>query len=111
MYTFGFKVHVLIDFLTGLPIALKVTKDGVGESRTVRYSADSAAKLSLCILMFLADAGYDTYAARKYIIGLLKTVPLIAFHPRRTKGRLPETKMKRRRKRRERWYIMNELTK
>ena len=47
MYIFGFKVHVLIDCLTGLPIALKVTKGGFGESRTDRYFVDAAAKFSL----------------------------------------------------------------
>ena len=47
IYVFGFKVHVLIDCLTGLPIALKVTKGGFGESRTDRYFVDAAAKFSL----------------------------------------------------------------
>lgn len=111
MYIFGFKVHVLIDCLTGLPLALRVTKGGFGESRTVRYFVDAAVKLSLRVDMFLADAGYDTYAARRCIIGTLKAVPLIAFNPRGTKGRKAETRMKRCRKRRLRWYIMNGLTK
>jgi hypothetical protein len=87
LYVFGYKVHVLIDCFTGLPLALKVTKGEFGESRTVRYFVDAAAKLQLRVGMFLADAGYDTYAARKCIIGVLKAVPLIAFNPRRTKGR------------------------
>ena len=111
IYVFGFKVHVLMDCLTGLPIALKVTKGGFGESRTDRYFVDAAAKLSLRVDMFPADSGYDTYAARKCIIGTLKAVPLIAFNPRGTKGRKAETRMKRCRKRRLRWYIMNGLTK
>ncbi len=61
--------------------------------------------------MFLADADYDTYVARRCIIGELKAMPLIALNLRWTKGRLPETRMKRCRRRRLRWYIMNELTK
>jgi hypothetical protein len=61
--------------------------------------------------MFLADSGYDTYAARKYIISVLKAIPLIAFNPRGTKGRTPETRMKRCRKSRLKWYMKNMLMK
>lgn len=82
-----------------------------GESKIVRYFVDAAAKLSLRVYMLLADVGYDTYAARKYIIGVLKAVPLIALNPRGIKGRLLETRMKGCRKSRLRLYIMNGLTK
>ena len=47
MYMFGFEVRVLIDCLTGLPIALKVTQGEFGDFRPVRYFVDSAVRLSL----------------------------------------------------------------
>ena len=111
IYTFGYRVHVLIDCLTGLPLALKVTKGGFSESRTVRHFVGAAAGLSLRVRMFPADAGYDTYAARRCIIGTLKAVPLIAFNPRGTKGRTQETGMKRCRRRRRGWYVSSGLMK
>ena len=95
-FVFGYKIHIAIDSLSGLPIMLTVTKAGYGESsRTVGWFAGMMLlKLGVVgVKRFLADAGYDDgYVPRFLIIRKLKAIPLIMFNPRNCKGNTHEEK-------------------
>ena len=109
-YVFGYKIHIAIDSLSGLPIMLTVTKAGYGEIRTVAWFVKMFLKLGLRVKEFLADGGYDGYAARLKVIRKLKAIPFIALNPRNCKGNNPEEKMERCRKLRRKWYFKNFLS-
>jgi hypothetical protein len=54
-FIFGYKVHIAIDSLSGLPIImLAVTKAGYGENRTVAWFVRMLLKLSIQVEKFLA---------------------------------------------------------
>ncbi|MBI2936767.1 MAG: transposase [Thaumarchaeota archaeon] len=108
-FVFGYKVHIAIDSLSGLPIMLTVTKAGYGENRTVQWFVKMIIGLGLRVKEFLADGGYDGYKTRLMIIRRLKAIPFITFNPRNCKGNNKEEKMKRCRKLRYRWYVKNFL--
>ena len=108
-YVFGYKVHIAIDSLSGLPIMLTVTKAGYGENRSVRWFVKMIMKLELGVEKFLADGAYDSYSTRLGIIRKLKAIPLISLNPRNCKGSSPEEKVERCRKKRYRWYCKNFL--
>ena len=66
-YVFGYKVHIAIDSLSGLPMMmLTVTKAGYGDGRTVPswFVKMITKRLCLHVKKFIADAGYDGYGAR-----------------------------------------------
>lgn len=108
-YVFGYKVHILIDSLSGLPIMLTVTKAGYGENRTVAWFIAMIVKLSLCVKKFLADGAYDGHITRWRIIRRLRAVPFITLNPRNCKGNTAEEKMARCKKLRHKWYLKNFL--
>jgi IS5 family transposase len=108
-FVFGYKVHVAIDSLSGLPIMLTVTKAGYGENRTVKWFVRMFLKLSIQVKKFLGDAGYDGYKTRLMIIRRLGAIPLITLNPRNCKGSTHEEKMKRCKKLRHKWYLKNFL--
>ena len=110
-YVYGYKVHIAIDSLSGLPIMLTVTKAGYGENRTVRWFVKMLLKISIRIEKFLADGAYDAYGTRRLLIRKLKAIPFIALNPRNCKGNTPEGKMERCRKLRYKWYCKNFLKK
>ena len=86
-FVFGYKVHVVIDSLSGLPVMFTVTRAGYGENRTVAWFVRMLLKLPVHVKKFLADAGYDGYRTRLLIIGRLKAIPLITLNPRKLQGR------------------------
>lgn len=110
MFVFGFKVHIAIDSLSGLPMMLTVTKAGYGDGRTVPWFVRMISKrFCLHVKKFFADAGYDGYRARLLIIKKLKAIPFITLNPRNCKGTTKEEKMARCKKLRYRWYAKNFL--
>jgi transposase len=109
-YVFGYKIHIAIDSLSGLPIMLTVTKAGYGENRTVRWFVKMLTlKLSppLSVKKFLADGAYDGYKTRLALIRKLKAVPFIALNPRNCNGDTKEEKMEQCKKKRYKWYCKN----
>ena len=112
MYVFGYKVHIAIDSLSGLPVMLTVTKAGYGDGRTVPWFVKMISKrLGLHVKKFFADAGYDGYRARLLIIKKLKATPFITLNPRNCKGQTKEEKMARCKLLRYRWHAKNFLKK
>lgn len=108
-FIFGYKVHIAIDSLSGLPIMLTVTKAGYGENKTVAWFIRMLLKLSIRVKKFLADAGYDGYKTRLMIIRRLKAIPLITLNPRNCKGSTHKEKMAQCKKLRHKWYLKNFL--
>jgi len=108
-YVYGYKVHVLLDSATALPIMLTITAAGYGENRTSAWFVAVILKLGVKVGKFFADAGYDSYATRLLVIEKLKAIPFIPFNPGSCKGNTKEEKMKRCRKLRRRWYVKNFL--
>jgi len=110
-YVFGYKVHILIDSLTGLPIMLTVTKAGYGENRTVAWFIRMILKLGISVRKFLADGAYDGYVTRLKIIKRLKAIPFITLNPRNCKESNKEEKMAKCRMFHHKWYLKNFLKK
>jgi IS5 family transposase len=111
-YVFGYKIHIAIDSLSGLPMMLTVTKAGYGDGRTVPWFVKMITKrLGLHVKKFMADAGYDGYKARLAIIKKLKAIPFITLNPRNCKGDTKEEKHQRCKLLRYRWYAKNFLKK
>jgi transposase len=106
-YVFGYKIHILIDSLSGLPVMMVVTKAGFGENRTVPWFVEMIPKLGLHVKEFLADGAYDTVEIRKRIIKKLKAFALITLNPRNCKGKDHDEKMKRVKELRHKWYLKN----
>ena len=106
-YVYGYKIHILMDSLSGLPVMLTVTKAGFGENRTVPWFVEMILKLGLHVKEFLADGAYDSYDTRKRIIKKLKALALITLNPRNCKGKDHDAKMKRVKKLRHKWYLKN----
>lgn len=110
-YVFGYKIHLLIDSASGLPIMLTVTKAGYGENRTVVWFIRMIVRLSIQVRKFLADAAYDSNRTRLLTIRRLKAIPFITLNPRNCKGNTPEEKMKRCKLLRYRFYARNFIKK
>jgi len=105
IYVYGYKIHVVIDVKTGLPICICVTKAGYGESRTLRRFVEHIhQRYHIDVEKFLADSGYDGNLNRLDIIKMLEAIPYINLNPRNCKGDTPEEKMARRRKLCEKFY-------
>lgn len=96
IFVYGYKVHIMIDSASGLPIMLTVTTAAYGENRTVSWFVRMVLKLSVRVSRFLADAGYDSNDTRLKIIRRLKAVPFIPLNIRNTGGTTTEEKKARR---------------
>lgn len=60
MFVYEYKIHVVIDVETCLPICVTVTKAGYRESRTLRPFVDIIhERYPIDVEKFLADSGYD----------------------------------------------------
>jgi IS5 family transposase len=108
-YVYGYKVHVVIDSNSGLPVMLTITKAGYGENKTVSWFIKMVLfNLPLIkISKFLADAGYDADKTRLQIVKRLKAVPFIPLNTRRCKGSTLEEKKARRKVLCYRFYARN----
>lgn len=105
LFVYGYKIHVVIDVETCLPICITVTKAGYGESRTLRpFVGIIHGRYPIYAEKFLADGGYDGNLNRLDIIKMLEAVPYIDLNPRNCKGDTPEEKMTRRKKLCEKFY-------
>jgi hypothetical protein len=109
-YVYGYKVHVLLDSATALPMMLAVTSAGYGENRTVAWFVAMMLKLGVGVRKFFPDAGYDSYGTRLLLIEKLGAIPFIPFNPESCKGSTKEEKAARCRELRRRWYVKNFLT-
>lgn len=104
-FVYGYKVHVLMDVETGLPICVSVTRAGYGEGRTlIPFLEVIHTRYPLRVSRFLADSAYDGNLNRLEIVRKLKAVPYIDLNPRNCKGRDEEERRARRRKLAERFY-------
>jgi len=105
IFVYGYKIHVVIDVDTCLPICVSVTKAGYGESRTLRPFVDIIHdRYPIKVEKWLADSGYDGNLNRLHIINSLAAIPYIDLNPRNCKGDTEEEKMARRKKLCERFY-------
>ena len=108
-YVYGYKVHVLLDSETALPITMTVTGAGYGENMAAAWFVAMMLKLGVRVKKFFADAGYDSYATRLLVIEKLRAIPFIPFNPRSSAGKTKEEKMARCTELRRRWYKKNFL--
>lgn len=95
-YVYGYKVHIMMDSASGLPVMLTVTTAAYGENRTVSWFIRMVLRLPLRVSRFLADAGYDGNRTRLQIIRRLKAVPFVPLNTRNTGGATIEEKKARR---------------
>lgn len=109
MYIYGYKVHVLLDSESALPLAVTITAAGYGENLTVPWFVSMLLALGARVRKFFADMGYDSYGTRFLIIGKLKAVPFIPFNPRSCEGSTKEEKAVRCKTLRHKWYLKNLL--
>ena len=86
IYIYGYKVHILLDSLTALPVMLTVTAAGYGENRTVPWFISMTLILGIHVKKFFADMGYDGNQTRLLIIKRLRAIPFIPLNPRNCKG-------------------------
>jgi Transposase DDE domain/Transposase domain (DUF772) len=109
VYVYGYKVHVLLDSATALPIMLTVTPAGYGENRTVPWFVTMILRLGIQVKRFLADAGYDGNKTRLLVIEKLKAIPFIPLQTRNSKGATEKERKARRRLLCYRFYAKNFL--
>jgi transposase len=108
-FVYGYKVHILLDSATALPIGLTITGAGYGENRTVAWFVAMVLRLGLHVKKFLADAGYDGNQTRLLVIERLKAIPFIPMQTRSCKGSTEEEKKTRRKLLCYRFYAKNFL--
>lgn len=108
-YVYGYRVHVLLDSATALPIAITITAAGCGENGRAAWFVSMILKLRVKVGKFFADAGYDSYATRLLIIEKLEAIPFIPFNTGSCKGSTYQEKVARCTKLRRRWYVKNFL--
>jgi transposase len=107
-YVYGYKVHVLLDSQTALPLALTVTAAGYGESRTMAWFVATMLELGIhAKKFFFADMGYDTNEARLLITQTLKAIPFIPLQTRGSRGATEQEKRSRRKLLAYRFYAKN----
>ncbi len=86
IYIYGYKVHILLDSASALPIMLTVTAAGYGENRTMGWFVSMILKLGIHVKKFFADMGYDGNQTRLLVIEKLGAIPFIPLNPRNCKG-------------------------
>ncbi len=105
IFIYGYKVHILIDVDTVLPIGILVTPANMDEgkqfSNVVKIVLD---RFDFDVKKFFADAGYDYNWIRKMIITEIKATPYIDINPRNCKGNTKEEKKERRKKLLKKWH-------
>ncbi len=105
IFIYGYKVHILIDVDTVLPIGILVTPanrdEGKQFSNVVKIVLD---RFDFDVKKFFADAGYDYNWIRKMIITEIKATPYIDINPRNCKGNTKEEKKERRKKLLKKWH-------
>ena len=108
VFVYGYKVHVLLDSETALPLTLTVTNAGYGENRTVPWFVSVLLLvLGVKVRKFFADMGYDSNQTRLLVTQKLKAVPFIPLATRGARGSTPEEKKARRKFLAYRFYLKN----
>lgn len=109
IWIYGYKVHIVVDAKTELPIAFKVTPANQNEGKLMISLLQIIKQLSISlnIKRVLADAAYDFNINRKAIINYFKAIAIIAINTRNCKGKNIKEKKERRIKRLRKWYWKN----
>jgi len=89
-YVYGYKIHVIIDTKTELPLALHLTKANVHDSQafTLLYAQVKSYDSRFRIVSFLADKGYDSLKIRQTLIND-RVKPIIKASKTKIKPRYP----------------------
>jgi len=105
IWVVGYKIHILLDVDTALPIGVMITPASSNESKTlIPFVQLINERYRFNVHHFLADAQYDSNKNRKEIINELKAVPVIDLNPRNCKGNTKKEKKARRKKLCEKFY-------
>jgi len=99
-YVYGYKIHVIVDTKTELPIALYFTKANVHDSKafTPLYHQVKSYDTRFNIVSFLADKGYDSSRIRQTLLND-EVQPIIKVSKTRIKPQYPSWFLKKYRKR------------
>ncbi len=108
-YIYGYKVHILLDSKTALPVMLTVTRAGYGENLTMAWFVLMILKLGIHVKKFFADMGYDGNKTRLLIMERLRAIPFIPLNPRNCKGATEKERRARRKLLCYRFYAKNFL--
>ena len=70
-YVYGYKIHVIVDTKTELPLAVHLTKANVHDSQAFSplYTQVKSYDSRFHIVSFLADRGYDSSKIRQVLLG------------------------------------------
>ena len=109
IWVYGYKVHIMLDTDTALPIGIIVTKANYGENRTVKPFVEQLTKRYgiTDINEVFCDSAYDGNHTRLLFIEELHATPYIELNPRNCKGDTPEEKRERRKYLCEKFYKKN----
>jgi transposase len=90
-YVYGYKIHVIVDTKTELPLAFFFTKANVHDSQAFSplYAQVKSYDSQFQIVSFLADKGYDSSKIRKTLLND-EVKPIIKVSKTRIKPRYPE---------------------
>jgi transposase len=89
-YVYGYKIHVIIDTKTELPLTFFFTKANMHDSQAFSplYAQVKSYDSQFQIVSFLADKGYDSYKIRKTLLND-EVKPIIKVSKTRIKPRYP----------------------
>jgi len=95
-YVYGYKIHVIVDTYTELPVTLSVTKANVHDSKefTRLYQNIKNYKTRFPTRFYTADKAYDSSSIRKTLFRDNVT-PIVKASKTRVKPRYPEKFLKR----------------
>ena len=90
-YVYGYKIHVIVDIKTELPLALYITKANVHDSQAFisLYSQVKTYDSRFHIVSFLADKGYDSSKIRMILIND-QVKPIIKIGKTKIKPQYPQ---------------------
>jgi transposase len=104
IFVFGYKLHLIIDMITGLPINLHVTSANMDEGRILPALISAVMAVISKVYFVLADSAYDYNRNRHAVAGLLNAISVFALNPRNTKGNTEKEKKKKRAENLKKWY-------
>jgi len=95
-YVYGYKIHVIVDTYTELPVTLSVTRAGTHDSTQfpVLYGKMKSYKTRFPTRFYTADKAYDSSKIRKTLLGDNVT-PIVKASKTRIKPRYPKKFLKR----------------
>lgn len=84
-WVFGYKVHVICDVESELPLAFTVTPANVYDSKECFNLLNKIANEGMCFEYVVADAGYDTKDNYYFISRIFHAIPIVAMNRRNLK--------------------------